>query len=331
MYEQENNENANLSVINIGKWEDKLRMFYGTSKNEQLLIFKIDAYKEGYYMPKVEYEIYRVNTGEKLELNICNEMTVDLSVSVTIEENNIFLYGPNSDFYNDVCYVYTSKSGTDISLEDRKKEYKENIMTLCEENCEFKDYDYKNKKALCECKIKINFFSISEITIDKAKLYNSFTDLSTVANLDIMKCYHILFSKQGTSNNIGVYIFIPIIIFQVIFIFIFFWKIFANKINKSEKNLLNKLKLDEDIKYNEKEEKIENIKENIGIKGDKIEKKKANTKEGKNENKKQETKLEINFNIKLDNDLLSRMKNNIKKIENKKIRKLENNKQSKRN
>ena len=68
---QKGNDNNNISTIDIGECEQKLRNYNDIPENEHLLIFKIDAYKEGYNIPIVEYEIYRYKTREKLELDIC--------------------------------------------------------------------------------------------------------------------------------------------------------------------------------------------------------------------------------------------------------------------
>ena len=95
-------------------------------------------------MPVVEYEIYRYKTGEKLNLEVCKDMKINLSVPVNIDENNLDKYNPNNSFYNDQCYTYTSEN-FDVSLEDRINEYIENNMTLCEEDCEYIGYDFNKK------------------------------------------------------------------------------------------------------------------------------------------------------------------------------------------
>ena len=46
-----------------------------------------------------------------------------------IDENNEFKYNPSSEYYNDICYTYTTENDTDITLTDRKNEYKENNMS----------------------------------------------------------------------------------------------------------------------------------------------------------------------------------------------------------
>ena len=280
-------------------------------------------------MPIIEYEIYRYKTREKLELDICQNMEIDLYLPVSIDEDSLFLYDPNSDFYNDICYTYTSENGTDVSLEDRKNEYVENNMTLCEEDCEFNGYDSNTKKALCKCLIKFNFFKISEITIDKTKLYDSFVDLPTVANLWVMKCYTVLFSKDGIKNNIGAYIIIPIIILQIIFIIIFYKRDFSlikNKINMIIYLKINWKRLNSKVKQNKNKKELtnNNKKENLSKdkkskEKDEIKKKTKKSNENKyNKNNKNNKKLEIKFELKVDNELLKEMAKNRDKIKNNK-------------
>ena len=89
----------------------------------------------------------------------------------------------SSDYYNNVCSKTTSKSGTDITLKDRRNEFVENNMTLCEEDCNLVDYNYTNQKAKCSCLVKISIPIINEIKFNKTRLYNSFTDVKNIANI----------------------------------------------------------------------------------------------------------------------------------------------------
>ncbi len=43
---QKNNKYTNISTINLGTCEDKLKDIYGINKNLSLLIFKVDYYME---------------------------------------------------------------------------------------------------------------------------------------------------------------------------------------------------------------------------------------------------------------------------------------------
>ena len=95
-------------------------------------------------IPKIEYEVYyssyNDNNLDKLNLTLCKGTKIEISIPVKIN-GNIDKYNKSSNYYNDVCYKTITESGTDISLKDRRIEFVENNMTLCEENCELIDYN----------------------------------------------------------------------------------------------------------------------------------------------------------------------------------------------
>ena len=88
-----------------------------------------------------------------------------------------------------MCYSCATENGTDIVIKDRQNEFKENNMSLCESNCDYTNYNFTTKKAICECNAKNSFNSISDIKNNKDKLMYSFMDLKNAINLEIMKCY----------------------------------------------------------------------------------------------------------------------------------------------
>ena len=45
-----------------------------------------------------------------------------------------------SEYYNDICYTFTSEDGTDISLSDRKNNCVNNNLTVCDVDCNFNWY-----------------------------------------------------------------------------------------------------------------------------------------------------------------------------------------------
>ena len=87
-------------------------------------------------------------------------------------------YNSSSDYYNDICSKTTSESGTDISLIDRRNEFVDNNMSLCEENCELIDYDYTKEKAKCSCDVKLSIPSNYDIKFNKKDFLKSFIDIS---------------------------------------------------------------------------------------------------------------------------------------------------------
>ena len=55
-----------------------------------------------------------------------------------------------------IKYTLTSDNGLDEPLEDRRNDYKNNNLSICEENCDFTYYNSSTKKVKCSCFTKIN-------------------------------------------------------------------------------------------------------------------------------------------------------------------------------
>ena len=127
---QKNNTNKTISSIDLKECEDKLKEVYNIS--EPLIIIKIDYYSKGIKIPIIGYEIYHPENKSKLDLNYCKDIPIQLNIPVKIDEEKLFKYDPNSEYYNDDCNSYTTDNGTDILINDRKKEFLENNMSLCE-------------------------------------------------------------------------------------------------------------------------------------------------------------------------------------------------------
>ena len=73
---------------------------------------------------------------EQLDLTLCEGDSVSILVNANLT-GNVDMYNQKSDFYSDICYTYTSGSGTDLTLKDRQDEFSQNNMSLCEEGCDF--------------------------------------------------------------------------------------------------------------------------------------------------------------------------------------------------
>jgi hypothetical protein len=233
--------NDDFSIIKLGKCEDILKTRYNIS-NESLILLKVDAPVQNSLSSIVEYEIYHPISYEKLNLTHCQGESVEVDISVKINEEEVFKYDPSSDYYNDVCSTYTTENGTDIILKDRQNEYVNNNLALCETDCTFMGYDYNTKKAKCKCSIKTQITQISQITsMDKDKLIETFLDFKSMTNLHVLKCYKLLFSKEGFLNNIGNYILLPIITINIVSSIIFPLKGY-NILHNLIKEMANKLK-----------------------------------------------------------------------------------------
>ena len=207
---QNNNQYSNLSSINLGECENILKEIYKIDKNLPLIIFKVDYFKSDSKVPVIGYEIFHPITKEKLDTTYCKDELINFNIPVSIDENNLFKYDPNNDYYTDKCISYSS-DGKDMLLNDRQNEFNNNNMSLCENSCEFIGYEKETKKAICECEMKYQQLIISNISTNSEIFYNNFSNNNVFSNTMTMKCYYTLFTKEGLTKNIGSYIFIFII------------------------------------------------------------------------------------------------------------------------
>ena len=154
---QNNYIEGNFSKIDLDGCEGKLRSIYEINKDIPLLIFKVDYYKNDSLIPIIEYEIYNPKNLSILDLSYCinnNNNTINIFIPVSIDEKVLFKYDPNSDYYTNSCYSYTTENGTDIILKDRQKEYINNNMRVCEKKCKFIKYDQITNKVCANVILK---------------------------------------------------------------------------------------------------------------------------------------------------------------------------------
>ena len=281
---QETKEYKNISNIKLGKCEEKLKEKYNISLNESLLILKIDFKVQELSGPLVEYLVFHPETKEKLDLNYCEKDSINISLPVELNSSNIFKFNPNDEFYNDICSTFTTDNKTDITLNDRQEEFIHNNMSLCETDCIYKDYDYINKKVICECNVKINFANIYEINVYTEKFKKNCKAVNLV-NLKIMKCYKNLFTKEGIVSNIGSYVILSIILLYIISLILFIF-IGYNSLKKRIKDLVNfekkfsvKVKINTQITETDKNNKKE--KNSKGLEKNKKDKNNKNSKNRK--------------------------------------------------
>jgi len=135
-----NQEKHNNSIIDIGNCSYLLKVENQINDIEELVLAKIETKFEGINIPIIEYEVYN-KEGIKLNLDICKDINISYFIPVEINENEIFKYDPQSNFYNNRCNKYTTKNDTDITIYDRKNEFNNKNLSLCERNCTFRKYD----------------------------------------------------------------------------------------------------------------------------------------------------------------------------------------------
>ena len=156
----------------------------------------------------------------KLDLEFCKDTKVEISIAVKIN-GPLDKYNISSGYYNDVCTKATSESGTDIPLNDRRNEFVDNNMSLCEENCILIEYDYAKEKAKCSCDIKTSVPPDYDIKFNKNEFFKSFIDIKNIFNFNIMKCFETVYNMKSLNKNYGFYMIASIVFLHFITLLIF--------------------------------------------------------------------------------------------------------------
>ena len=209
-----------MTNIDLGDCENSLRQNYNLLNNELLYIKILEIKQEGMRIPKIEYDIYTKYGDNLTKLNISFCQNNDISLLIPVDKiDNIDKLNKNSGYYNDFCYTATTESGTDITLKDRKNEFPS--IAVCQDDCDFVDFNNTLKKAKCSCKAKESSSTFANMKINKNKLLGGLKNFKNIANLNLLKCVHVLFTKKGLSNNIGFFILISFILFHIIALFVF--------------------------------------------------------------------------------------------------------------
>ena len=224
---------ANLSTVSLEKCESILKDIYSIDKDEKLILLKLEHKVEKIQIPIIEYQLF-AKDGLKLNLSYCDQIPELVSIPVIINGSEEFIHNPNSYFYKDRCYTYTSEDGTDMTLFIRKKNFNEKLLSLCEKNCIYKGYNNTNKIVNCECKTKNEFPKYTTEKLVIKDLLYQFIDFGKISNIFVFTCAKVLFTSKGFKTNYGSYFNIVIIVGSGIFAIIFYLKgyfLFKDKIN----------------------------------------------------------------------------------------------------
>ena len=177
---------------------------------------------------EISYPLYNYHNNNSNINKRNSEILVDNIKSMYYKYPNIEIFNLTDPFYNDICSLYTSEVNTDMSLNDRRKEYYVN-QTLCENNCyliKILNKDLKNPRSLCNCKKKSEF-----MFNNKTNINYSIPEISSY-NSKAVKCISETFNKNSISSNPIFWIFILVMIFLIILLirWIFYGKKEINRI-----------------------------------------------------------------------------------------------------
>ena len=329
--DQKNSLNPNISTIDLGKCEDILKSENNITEEQSLIVFKSDIKNEDLSSTVVQYEIYHPVTKKKLNLDSCKDVKIVVNVPVNLDKNTISLYDSLSEsgynlfdsedsFYNDICATFTSENGTDMLLEDRKKEIYSSSgnISMCQEGCNFESYNKTTKKAKCNCDVQSESTEtdLEKINFDKEKMGTSFLTTLKNSNFFVMKCYKLVIDFSNIIKNKGRIIMSVILIFDIAIIFVYIFKD-RNGISKLIKSIINNKKKNEEkfgTPGKEKEQKEKNNKN----KNSKDCKAKADNKNKEKNNKNLKEKKQKNIKNSNNSKTKNNKKNKDKNLNNNK-------------
>ena len=151
-----------------------------------------------------------------------DEHSLDLYLNFSSLGYDIF--NKNDRFYNDICTKFSSEDDTDVLLKDRRVTYYNDSIIFCENGCDYSGYNVQTKLVKCKCEVKKNISTnINFIGFEKDNI-SSFFDFKTYMNLEVAKCYKLLFCKNGFIKNYGNYIMLFIILIYLIIMILFYVK-----------------------------------------------------------------------------------------------------------
>ena len=232
-----NDKKDNENYIDLSECEEMLKVHYNITPNESLYLFIIEIEQEGMAAPSFEYELlYPIDSPnlQKLNLTICKDVRVKIDIPFNLTDD-LEKYNSSSPYYNDICYVIDSEDSTDISLSDRKQDYVNKNMSICEGGCDFISYNMETQKAFCSCGIKTDIPFLDNVKIDKSLLMDSFIDISNIANTKMMTCYNTVFQKKSVLKNMGCFIFGILIFLNLLCFFLFLLKYYKKLLQRIEK------------------------------------------------------------------------------------------------
>jgi len=338
--EQKNSEFSYISSIELDECEERIRTQRHIKENDDLIILKTDILDEK--DPSkiiVQYEIYDPYNLEMIPLDICDDTTVNINIPVVLDDVTESLYKSlnnsgynlfdlNDSFYNDVCTTYTTEDGTDLVLVDRMNIYHDNAQNvyLCQEGCEFVQYNETTKKSKCNCDVKnkLSTMDIKDIKFDKNMFVDDFLLKSlTNSNFRILQCYKLIFSLKGQMNNIGSYL-LGAIIFLLFILMICYCIVGRRKLVQYVQLILRQKSNEKKIDKNNNQLKKNNQTEKRKIKiKSKIKKSINSRKTIKNSKKKKilNNKKDIYLNKKNKNNKNDKSKSKDKNKNNNKLKK----------
>ena len=218
-----------LSKVDLGVCEERLRQTYNLNENISLIILTFEKNTEISSDRYVQFEVYESLNKTKLNLSVCEDVTIDIYIPLKLSDELLNLYNElkeqgynlfdlNDKFYNEICTPYKSPNGTDVLLADRVNYIYFNDETKCPSGCKLSNYIIETESLKCECDVELDNIKITKKESAKT-LYTSFYDVLKY-NYKVLFCYKLAFRLINFKINKGCIIICIFFIIYLVFVVI---------------------------------------------------------------------------------------------------------------
>ena len=160
-------------------------------------------------------EEIHINT---LRYNYNDTTPIDIQQIMYGKKYGVDLFNPNSEFFNDICFKFTSEKGFDVPLESRVEDYYQNI-TFCDDrkNSHYISCNYSSIKSTFTFRCAFGYYKNEG---DKSSYLDTIDSelksLVSVSNLKVIKCYKQFLNLRDIIRNYGGMICIVVLIIHII-------------------------------------------------------------------------------------------------------------------
>ena len=231
-----------------------------------------------------------------LRYNINDDTPINIDKILYAKKMKVDLFDPHSDFFNDICFKFTSENNTDVTLDSRIEDYYQNI-TLCNESLSshYLGFNYSKTDKILTYRCAYGFY---ENEAEKNNYIDNIDSkinmIFSTSNIKVITCFSQLFNFKNLIHNYGGILCFSTFIIQII--------LYIHYCSKGTQPLQEKIfQLFESEKV--VEEKNEPNQENIGNTDERLNKN-SNFNNG-NTNKKENIKI---VNIKVEQKIKEKEK-----------------------
>ena len=214
----------NGTFIDFQDCENSLKKSKGMDANKELILFKIEYIIPEFKIPIIEYKILSEDGREEFNISVCQYMNFIYSIPVDINASEEYKYNPESEYNNELCFQYTTEYLTDIVLYDRRKEFNDYNLSLCEANCKY--LRYVDGRVECECPVKSDFnYFLGQSDEEKSNMIYRFKNNHFEPyNFGVLKCFQMILTKESFKSNYANILFIAMMLLNVVSALIFWVK-----------------------------------------------------------------------------------------------------------